>query len=258
MGSLLDLETERRVLYLAPCGPMTVRKEGPALAVASPGRAPRYYPVRRLCRVISRPRVDWQGAAIRLLMDEAVPLLFVDEDGRAAGLCLGGRAKAEGLSAHIESAFAAPSWPEGWRDWYRAEERRILFHLATALSWPTSDLRPALMRARVERALGEALGPSWPRVLRPLLAYARAQAAEALATAGIDPAVLGGLRGGVSLVDDIAVLLGWTLHGRVIAAPPEGEIAPRPLAAYYALFLAPRLAPSLRRLIARLWRLRLA
>ena len=258
MEPLLDRAIARRILYLVPNGAMHVRREATALRVESGCRAAVFYPVRRLSRVISRPGVDWQGAAIRLLMDESVPLLFVDEDGRALGLCLGARGGRDGLQAHLESAIAAPTWPEAWHHWYRSEERRILLYLAAALGWPTSDLQPRLMRALVDQALAEALGASRLHILRPLLAYCRAQVAEALAAAEIDVAVSSGLRGGVAIDRELGVLAGWTLRGRVIAAPPAGDMTTQGLAAYYALHLGPRLASTVRRLVARLWRLRLA
>ncbi len=251
--------SERRVLYLSPSGTMEVRREGPALAVRSSGTAPRWYPVSRLARVVSHPKVAWHGEAMRLLMREGIPLLFVDGDGAVTGLCIGGIGPApDDLRIHLETAMAAPSWPEAYGDWLRAEERRMLFHIARALGWSSEALQPEPMRRRLAAALEQTLGAASSRTMRALLAYARGLVAEELALAGLGPEVSTGLCGGVALAHDLAVLLGWSVRGRVVAMPPREKMQnTRALAAYYTLVLEPRLRPTLRRLIARLWRLRL-
>ncbi len=248
--------SDRRVLYLDPREAMEVRRDGPALLVSSSGKAPHWYPVRRLTRVVSRPQVSWNGDAMRLLIDSGVPLLFVEADGRLRGLCLSGLDDALGLGAHLDAAMAQPSWPAPYRDWYRSQERRVLVHLYDALGWPKDDLRPGVARARLALALGSALGSDWRATMHPLHALLRAQVVEGLMRAGLDPAVIGGVKAGVSLGRDIAALLGWPLCGRVCARPPRPDGSPRAVAGYYSAYLEPRMAASLRRMVAALWRLR--
>jgi hypothetical protein len=249
-------EAVKRPLYLEAGATTRVRIDGPALVVRTAGEARRWFPLRLLSRVVSRPQVAWDGSAILALIEAGVPLFFIDKDGALAGACLGRFDDRSGLRAHLDALIAQPSWPVRYDNWRRSEERRILRHLHAAFSWPEADLRPDVARARVEWALAQALGPAWRERLHPLMGLLRSEVIGELKAMGLEPDVIAGLRGQATLAKDITALVGWALRGRVAAAPPAIDADARALIAYYERSLRPPLLPSVRRVIASLWKLR--
>jgi hypothetical protein len=75
----LDQESEREAaapLYLAPEGEAWVGLDGPALRVSRLDRAERIFPLRRIARVHTSPRVDSEQAALLACADAGIPVLF--------------------------------------------------------------------------------------------------------------------------------------------------------------------------------------
>lgn len=253
-----ELTTDRRLLFLDGTADTRVRLDGSALAVRSHNVARRWYPLRLLARVISRPQIRWEGPAIIALIEAGIPLLFLDNDGKLAGACLGRFDDSTGLGAHLETLVALPDWLVRYENWLRSEERRILHHLHVALGWPRADLRPEVARARLDWAMQQQYGSSWALLLHPLLGALRGDVIRELSEMGIHADVIAGLRGQAMLAKDISALVGWTLRGRVVAAPPTPPADSRSLIGYYELMLRPKLLPTVRRVIASLWKLRIS
>lgn len=248
-------EDDPRPLYLAGTRDTRVRIDGPALVVRAAGEARRWYPLRLLSRVISRPQVVWDGAAILALIDGGIPLFFVDRDGVLTGACLGRFDDPFGLGAHLEALIAQLGWPDRYDNWRRSEERRLLHHLHVALGWPEADLRPEMVRLRLQAILARRLGGDWQQRLHPMLGLLRSDVIRELKDLGVAPDLIAGLRGQVTLAKDIAALAGWTARGRVAVQPPPAA-GERAIICYYERTLRPPLLPTVRRVIASLWKLR--
>jgi hypothetical protein len=253
-----DLTAGRRLLFLDGTAETRVRLDGSALAVRNQGMARQWYPLRLLSRVISRPRIVWEGPAIVALMEAGIPLFFLDGDGKLAGACLGRFDDRTGLGAHLASLIALPDWPARYENWLRSQERRILHHLHEALGWPLADLRREVARARLDLALQQRLGTPWASRLHPLMGMLRGDVIREFAETGIDADVIAGLRGQATLAKDVTALAGWALRGRVAADEAMPAADTRGLIGYYEQTLRARLLPTVRRVIASLWKLRVA
>ena len=253
-----ELTTSRRLLFLDGTAETRIRLDGRALAVRSPGRARQWYPLRLLARVISRPNDAGEGAAMIALNEAGIPLFFLDKDGKLVGACLGRFDDRTGLGAHLETLMALPDWPVRYENWLRAQERRILHHLHVALGWPQADLRPEVTRERLDGAMRQRLGSAWSARLHPLMGILRSEVGRELSEMGVDADVIAGLRGQAPLVRDISALVGWTLRGRIVAEPRSLPADGPALIGYFEGLLRPKLLPSVRRVVASLWKLRLA
>ncbi len=245
----------RKVLYLDPDGELRVSRDGPALRVARPERAARWYPLGWLARIISRRSVSWDGDALLACLDARVPVIFLDPEGAVCGVCVGRADDVAGLQAHLDAFLSGPNWRERWNDWFRAQERRMILNLHLALRWPLSDLRPGEVGPRLDRAVAIRVGREASRKclgrLRSLLA---AQILEVLERAGIVPQLALGQRNGINLARELTRLMSWPLRGRVLRSPPGGDDL-ESLAGHYQRRLEEPLDRTLRRLLQGLWRL---
>jgi hypothetical protein len=245
----------RKVLYLDPDGALTVSREGPALRVARPQRAARWYPLARLARIVSRRSVSWESDALLACLDARVPVIFLDPEGTVCGICIGRADDVAGLQAHLDVFLSRPDWREGWNNWFRAQERRMILNLHLALGWPMGDLRPAQVGPTLDRAVAVRLGPEASRkVLGRLRSLLAAQVLDVLERAGIEPQLAIGQRGELNLARELTRLMSWPLRGRVFQSPPHGTDL-ESLASHYQARLEDRLDRTLRRLIQALWRL---
>ena len=76
-----------RPVYLNASAVRRVTLEGLALRVQSRDTAARYFPLRRLGRIVTRGAVQWSIAALLECMRVGIPVTFLDSEGRALGLC---------------------------------------------------------------------------------------------------------------------------------------------------------------------------
>lgn len=253
-GMMMD----RRLLFLDGTAETRVRLDGLALAVRSHGVARQWYPLRLLARVISRPNILWEGTAIIALIEAGIPLFFLDKDGKLVGACVGRFDDRTGLGAHLETLIALPDWLGRYENWLRSQERRILHHLHTALGWPQADLRAEVTRARLDGAMLQRLGSAWAARLHPLMGLLRGEVIRELSEMGVAADLIAGLRGQSPLAKDVSALVGWTLRGRIIADPQPLPADTRALIGYYEGVLRAKLLPTVRRVVASLWKLRIA
>lgn len=251
------MTTMKKPLYLDARRPLGVEVQGPALSLEREDRAPVWYPFARLSRIVSRGPVHWSGEALCACMTAAVPVLFLDEDGRPAGLCTGSLRRVAGLDEHLETALAAPDGAARFADWQRSQEHRLIHHLARALGWAQAPERPLDAARRLERALRERHGEDHGERLRWYMSLLAAHAHHVLTDAGISPAHLGGEIGGLNLGQEITHLAAWSLRGHVLV---DGRPLPRGLdqaTRGYAERLERPMTHCLDRLVHHLWRIRL-
>lgn len=249
------MTTMKKPLYLDARHPLAVEAQGPALSVERADCAPRWYPLARLSRIISRGPVHWSGAALCACMTAAVPVLFLDEDGRPTGLCTGSLRRVAGLDEHLGTVFAAPDALERYANWHRSQEHRLIHHLIRALDWTQPPDRPLDAARRLDRALRNRHGDDHAERLRWYMSLLAIHTRQVLIEAGINPARLDGESGGPNLGQAISHLAAWSLRGHILA---DHRPLPRGLdqaARGYAERLERPMTHCLDRLVHYLWRI---
>ncbi len=129
-------------LYLAPEGETWVGLDGPALRISRPDTAERLFPLRRIARVHTSPRVDWEQAALLACADAGIPVLFVDDDGQVIARILGRPGQRDELRNRLVELLLRPEGPGMLRYWMDRNCQR-------AARWAAIKLgsRPATERA---------------------------------------------------------------------------------------------------------------
>lgn len=246
---------DRRPLYLLADRAIEVGFATPALRVGAADRAPTLHPLSRLSRVLSRGPVAWSGDALAACLEAGVPVVFVGPEGRARGVLQVARANPSSLTEYLACAAESPDWPERYDNWHRAQQRRLILRLCTAVGWPVHDAKPTVMHQRLDRALWRRWQCEPQTLIAPYMPCLRAAVAGALATAGIDPAMAAGTWGGVNLADDLLALATWPLRGRLLAGQRSPPSAAGEAIAHYERSLAAPMDRTLGRLIRYLWRI---
>lgn len=247
--------TDRRPLYVLAEQRIAVEFAAPALRIVAAERAPTFHPLARLSRVVSRGRVDWAGEALAACLEAGVPIVFVGDEGRLRGVLSLTRSDPAGLGEYLRCAAESPDWPERYGNWQRAQQRRLIVRLCAALGWPSADVRPEVVRQRLDQALKHHGQDAPQHLLAPYVPLLRAAVAAELSAAGIDPGMSAGAWGGVDLGRDLTSLAIWPLRGRLLTGrrpPPSGPVA---AVAYYEQRLAQPMARTIARLIRYLWRI---
>ncbi|HXF07798.1 MAG: CRISPR-associated endonuclease Cas1 [Pseudomonadota bacterium] len=245
----------KKPLYLDARHPLAVDLQGPALSVEREDCAPRWYPLARLSRIVSRGPVHWSGAALCACMAAAVPVLFLDHEGRPSGLCTGSLRRVAGLDEYLETVFAAPDGAQRFAHWQRSQEHRLIHHLVHALSWEEMPAQPLDAARRLDRALRERHGSDHNERLRWYMSLLAAHARQILADAGINPARLDGELGCVNLGQEITHLAAWSLRGHVLADRHPLPLGLDQAARGYAERLERPMTHCLERLVHHLWRI---
>ena len=112
-------------LYLAGKA-VSVRVDGPALKVSKPEEADRLFPLRRLSRVISSPRVDWELPALLACASHGINVNFLADDGSLLARCIGQADDHDGLDQLLEAFLYRPDWEPLYRQWLAAVENMAL------------------------------------------------------------------------------------------------------------------------------------
>ena len=247
--------TMKKPLYLDAHARLQVDVQGPVLTVARDDCAARWYPLPRLSRIVSRGPVGWSGEALCACMAAAVPVLFLDIEGRPTGLCTGDLRRLVDLGEHLALALEAPEGLDRFADWRASQEHRLVHHLLRALGWSNPSGRPRDAAEALHRALENRHGPGYPQRMRWHISLLDIHVRQALLDAGIPSTLVGGEIAGLNLGQEITRLAAWTLRGRVLQA---GRPLPNDLAQAardYAAMLESPMAHCLDRLIHHLWRL---
>ncbi len=123
-----------RPLFLTRQGGIAVAHDGPALIVRAGRRTPMRYPFARLSRIVSNLAVDWQAAALTACIRAGVPVVFVERDGKVAGVVQPMARSASNLNRLIDEWLAESDWRDTYENWLRAERMRIFSQWAKGLA----------------------------------------------------------------------------------------------------------------------------
>lgn len=223
-------------LYLGTGPAWRVAHDGPALRVQALGRAPAWYPYRRLARVVSATDAQWQAAALIACLRAGVPVCFIDGRGEPQGYCYGASRRETTLDGLLAFALDSPEWELRFHHWRRGQVRGLVLDALRVAGLPPRDLDVAAVRSALCNALHRHLGQPISPLLRHLDGALHAFAAERLHRQ-ISPATLGHPRPGLCLVDEFAALLHWPAHA-LLATLETGDLRDMPPAQLAASLLA--------------------
>jgi hypothetical protein len=186
-----------------------VERDGPALRIARPGRAERWFPLRVLSQVVSAERVEWATDALLACAGQGITVSFLDEDGTVLARLLGKPGERMELPQRLADFLLRPDWPARYDAWQAAMERMAVRSVArrAGLGWsqpPTGrDLR------RLFRDGAESLGSLEPfeHIGGEVHGLTEALATQHLAEAGIVGDFDGG--DGLDLAADFSRILYW-------------------------------------------------
>ncbi|MDW8324870.1 MAG: hypothetical protein RMK60_12340 [Burkholderiales bacterium] len=115
----------RLPLYLCSGRHLRVERDGPALSVHKPDKAPVLYPLARLSRIICTPAVHWSGVALSACMQAGAPIVLLGKDG-PIGYMQPVQAHPSRLDAALDELLDRPDGVTRYREWLRAERMRVL------------------------------------------------------------------------------------------------------------------------------------
>lgn len=145
----------RSPLYLLPEEETWIGLDGPALRVSQEGCAERLYPLRRIGRVHTNMRADWEQDALLACAQAGIPVVFLD-DGRVIARLLGRPGQRDELRSRLVEFLMRPE-AEGMLAYWMERSRSRAARWAvlklrvgdsrTRRNVPTASKRPADARA---------------------------------------------------------------------------------------------------------------
>lgn len=200
-------------LYLAPQGEVWVGLDGPALRISRLDSAERLIPLRRVTRVHTSPRVDWEQAALLACADVGIPVLFIDDDGRVIARLLGRPGQRDELRNRMLEFLLLPEAPAMLRHWIDRHRQRAARWAAIKLGWRPSIERAAEIRRQVNKTAVRLAGPeSAERSRQWLRGLAYGWMEAHLADLGFAGSTELGQVGQPALAADLTDILFWYLE----------------------------------------------
>jgi hypothetical protein len=200
-------------LYLVPQGETWVGLDGPALRISRPDSAERLFPLRRIARVHSSPRVDWEQAALLACAEAGIPVLFVDDDGQVIARILGRPGQRDELRNRLVELLLRPEGAGMLRYWMDRNRQRAARWAAIKLGRHPGDARTADIRRWVNHTADRLAGADAARQTRQWLrslAYGWMEAH--LADLGFARSTELGQTGQPPLAADLTDILYWYLE----------------------------------------------
>lgn len=207
-------------LYLASGHAWQVSLDGRALRVEAAGRAPAWYPLRRLARIVSATDTQWQTNALMACLNAGVPVAFLDGHGQPVGYCYGHTRRETTLDGLLQLALDHPDWEQHFGYWRHAMERTLILRLQKVINVPLRRLDAEYVQGRFCNAhfqrLRHPVAPMFRCFTGPIHALAAARLSQLLSVT-----LLGHPRQGFCLTTELAELLHWPVHALVHRmAPP--------------------------------------
>lgn len=167
---------------------LQVRLDGPALKVSKPASADRLFPLQRLSRVISSPRVNWELPALLACAGQGITVNFLDDDGALVARCIGRADDHDGLDRLLESFLYRPDWAPLYRQWLAAIENMALRSLVRRSGLVLDGAPDAKSLRQLFRQGAESMGATkaYERMGRELHSLLVALVSQFLTELGID------------------------------------------------------------------------
>ena len=131
---------------------MRVCREGSALKVSNEMQADRFFPLRRLSRVVADRRVSFETEALIYCALAGVPVLFLDQEGGIVVRVIGSGGRNDDLRRRLEAFTAIPDWRERFHNWLWSMQRRVSTTVVKRLGYPRHLAhRPKNLRDHIRR-----------------------------------------------------------------------------------------------------------
>jgi len=118
--------TKRLPLYLLGGKRRQVDIDGPSLLLRQSGAATMRFPLVRLSRILSGPKIHWSASALSACLDARIPIVFIGKVREPIGYLLPVQAAPSRLNETIQEYLSHESWESGYRDWLRSERMRLV------------------------------------------------------------------------------------------------------------------------------------
>lgn len=186
-----------------------VERDGPALRIARPGRAERWFPLRVLSQVVSAERVEWATDALLACAGQGITVSFLDEDGAVLARVLGKPGERMELRQRLADFLLRPDWPALYDAWQAAMERMAVRSVArrAGLGWGQPPSGRELRRMFREAADSMGSLEAYEHIGGELRGLVEALATQPLAEAGIVGDFVGDE--GLDLAADFSRVLYW-------------------------------------------------
>lgn len=202
---------ELKPLYLAAGRGWQISHEERALRVQCHGRAPAWYPFRRVCRIISATDVDWRPSALIACLRAGIPITFTDAHGEPQGYCYGARRREATLDQLLRLALDHPEWEERYRHWHNGITRQCILDTGKTLGTRLRSLDPETAHSGFCNhhylRTGRRVAPLLRALEGPIHALAAARLVQTVSARR-----LGHPHPGLCIVAEFAGLLRWAAH----------------------------------------------
>jgi len=122
-----------RPLYLDGVAGAWVEWDDPALKISVPDRAPQWFPLSRVSRVVVTGPVNWQTPALLACTDQGITITFLDETGDVIARCLGKSGQRQCIRQRLADLLARPDGEARYDDWRQAMRRMVVQSTAKSL-----------------------------------------------------------------------------------------------------------------------------
>jgi hypothetical protein len=144
-------EDAPKPLYLIPAVETWVGLDGPALRVSSVEQAERFFPLRRIGRIHTSTRVEWEMAALLACAGNGIPVVFVDEDGRIQARLLGRPGVRDELRSRLIELLLQPEAEGMLRHWMDTHRHRAARWAGRKLRFQSQQTDAAVMRRHIDQ-----------------------------------------------------------------------------------------------------------
>lgn len=164
-----------------------VERDGPALRIARPGRAERWFPLRTVSQVVSATQVEWETAALLGCAEHGISVSFLDEQGTVQARLLGRAGERLELRQRLADFLLRPDWRALYGQWLTAVERMAVRSVVrrSGLGWGEPPTGRALRRMFREAALSMDAVDAYERIGGVVHGLLLALITQALADQGI-------------------------------------------------------------------------
>ncbi len=171
-----------RALYLAGSEHKHVDSTDAALVVRNARGQILRYPVTRVARVVSSPRVDWTGSALLLCQHSGIPVTWIDSRGEAKGTLFPAQTRSLSLHHMLEVVLESESGASDFQYWHKHRRMQVLKAWSESRADPITPSQWETIRR--EWVYRQVLRPHLPAPMRGLCCtYVAAQ----LSQVGLQP-----------------------------------------------------------------------
>lgn len=183
--------------------------DGPALKVEQPGRSACWFPLRRISRVISSPRVQWDAEALLACAAEGISVTFLDDTGAVVARLVGRPGVREEIRQRLADLLIKPDWRDGYSAWLAGMEQMAARSVARRSGFPLEALHTprVLQQCLRERAAAGGLLPACDAVGRRVHGLLLGFVTQALSEAGVGVDWAGWTE--LDLAGDLSRVLFW-------------------------------------------------